>query len=1124
MKITYIPWRDHRYHHAMYPYRNILFASALMSASLLLPAGDLWAGACIAGVPGIYTCSGGGGADVTQSLSGNPLSVATSSGFGINTAAGNAFRLSGTNGVIFTDRYSSRISGQDNGIYATNSNAGEMSIITTGTVVGGIGSGIYADNLAGLNTTHLIVEAADVSANVNGISARNFGSGVLSLTALGTVTGGSGGDGIYAENWGTDLTLQAADVSTSGFNGIQAVNNGTGVLSLIASGTVTGGSIGEGVLAYNYGTGLNIQVASVISHGQSTINAFNYGSGALAIRASETLMGGGIFAFNYGTGLSIRVADVITDYDAIYALNYGSGALSISASGTVAGGNGGTGIYARNFNGTDLDIHVASIKSNDSFGIVAENNGTGRLFLTSTGRVEGGVDTRNYGTNLSMDLGEVTGGIAGVNYGSGALTLTARGTVSNDQGPGIFVENRTNGTDLMLDVASVSGNDFGIDTLNSGSGIQSITAKGGVTGQMAGIYATNASSAGEMSITATGTVVGADRTDGIGIAAWNYGASGTQITTTGTVAGGMAAISAETHGSLIRIINTGTVRNLSNFSNDLAIQILSGPSLIDNRGLMVGTLLLGDQGNRFMNTATGIWNTAGGTNDFGALAANNIVHNSGAIIAANGLPGDPVQTTRFNNISLFHNSGVLTMANGRPGDTTIIAGTYESNGGSLAIDTVLGGSASGTDKLVTERVSLGGGGSTRLYVNNRGGFGALTTGNGIPVIQVVGGVGGSAVGAFMLGTQVKAGVYEYSLFHNGIGGPDGNWYLRSTMAGPEPVPNYRAEVPVYMTSMSLASRFGLAMLGSCDDRSGADGGSRIIGCGGEQPDQLMWGRVFGVTGDVGFGGAGMAGRVRAFEHHGPSYDYDLSGFQVGMDVYRGEGNNGSHNVAGLYMGAGQASSTVDRTGGGRAGTVDMDGYSLGAYWTHKNGGGWYLDVVGQGTRYSDIDAGSVDGQRLKSNGWGFVGSLEAGYPIALNEGWSVTPLVQLVYEHLSLDGGKDHYGTIAYRDGNEFYGRLGGRLSKLWMTKDGHSVTTFVQANVWHGFGAEATTVFNSFDGLNAVKLNTDLGGTRGEIGFGVSGQISRNTRLFGAADYNFAVDEGKGSSVGGRVGISFNW
>lgn len=136
----------------------------------------------------------------------------------------------------------------------------------------------------------------------------------------------------------------------------------------------------------------------------------------------------------------------------------------------------------------------------------------------------------------------------------------------------------------------------------------------------------------------------------------------------------------------------------------------------------------------------------------------------------------------------------------------------------------------------------------------------------------------------------------------------------------------------------------------------------------------------------------------------------------------------------------------------------------------------------------------------------------------------MTPLAQLVYEHLSLDGGKDHYGAIEYRDSDEFYGRLGGRLSKLWVTEDGRSVMTFIRANVWHDFGAKATTVFNSFNGLNAVTLDTDLGGTRGEIGFGVSGQISRNTRLFGAADYHFAVDEGKGSSVGGKVGISFNW
>lgn len=813
-------WRVGRYHHSTCQYSNVFFALALICASLLVPAGELSAGACFAGVPGTYTCSGGAGADVTQNLSGSPLSVVTSSGFGINTAAGDAFTLSGANGVSFTDQYASQIIGQDQGIYATNSGTGVMSITTTGTVVGIMKNGIYADNLSGSNTTDLIIEAVNVSGHQAGISARNSGSGVLSLTALGTVTGGYGGNGIYA----------------------------------------------------------------------------------------------------------------------------------------------------RNYNGTDLDIQVANVKSIDLSGIYAENNGTGRLLLTSSGRVEGGVVALSYGTDLSMDLVEVSGGIVGSNHGSGALSLTTHGTVSNDQGVAILVMNH--GTDLILDVANVSGHDFGIYTFNFSSGIQSISATGWVTGQMAGIYANNASSAGEMSITVTGTVVGADSRDGVGIAASNYGVSGTRMMIAGTVEGGLAGIVAETHGSLTSIINAGTVRNLSNFSNDLAIQIFSGPSLIENRGLVMGSLLLGDQGNRFTNTATGIWNTAGATNDFGATGADNIVHNLGTIIAANGSPGDVAQTTRFNNIGLFQNSGVLTMANGRAGDTSIVAGTYESDGGSLVIDTVLGDSTSRTDTLVTDRVSQGGRGPTRIYVNDGGGFGALTTGNGIPMVQVIGGAEESAVGAFVLGAQVKAGVYEYSLFQHGVGGPDGNWYLRSTIINPETVPNYRAEVPVYMTSMSLASRFGLAMLGSCDDRSGAYGESRIIDCGGAPSDQLMWGRVFGVAGDVGFGGAGRAERIRAFESHGPSYEYDLSGFQVGVNVYRSVDENGSHSTAGLYVGAGQASGTVDRTGGGRAGTVDMDGYSLGAYWTYKHEGGWYIDVVGQGTRYGDIDGGSVDGQRLKSNGWG----------------------------------------------------------------------------------------------------------------------------------------------------------
>lgn len=376
----------------------------------------------------------------------------------------------------------------------------------------------------------------------------------------------------------------------------------------------------------------------------------------------------------------------------------------------------------------------------------------------------------------------------------------------------------------------------------------------------------------------------------------------------------------------------------------------------------------------------------------GTLAFGDTSPSVGGNIGGNVIVDNDAVLFGHGSIAGGLNNADTVRLSGDSGAVLAVAGNYMSNGGSLYLNTVLGDSQSLTYRLVAGSVSLGPDGATRLYVNNVGGLGAQTTGNDIEVIHVNGGAGASAAGAFALGDHVKAGGYQYSLYHqgrNGLGGMNGNWYLRS--ANDNQSDPYRPEVPAYMVSSALASKFGLALLSTWNERSGAYASANTSGSSEAAHGQRMWGRLFGESGDVDFGGSGIANHVNEFEAHGPSYDYDLTGIQAGVDVYRGEHADGAQETVGMYVGAGRASATVDRAG-------------------------------------------------------------------------------------------------------------------------------------ILHDFGAEGKTTFNTPDGQNPVTLKTDLGGTQGQIGLGVSGQISSNVSLFGGADYSFAVDQGDGSSLGGRVGVNVSW
>ena len=504
---------------------------------------------CAATDPGIFTCSGT--ATTTQNLSGSPLSATTEPGFSIDTtvADGDAIFMNGNGagGLTFTDNNQSTITGGNNGIYALTG-GGMLSITTTGAVKGGTDyGGITARNI---NGTGLTISMADASGGRFGISAVNEGGGALSIKTTGTVTatGGSdgiSGDGIFALNHGGDLTVDAVAVSGVG-NGVYAWNQGTGKLSITATGAVAGANA-NGIAAANDATGTDLTIsAAVVSGGTRGIFANNSGTGALSITttgAIEGKLGEGIYARNYGTDLTIETtADVTGAAGGIFARNEGAGALSITAEGTVQGGTA-KGVYALNNNGSGTDLTVEAVNvSGAADGIFAHSDGKGKLSISTSGAVTGGtgygIYARNVGTDLTITAdGDVSGGnsgITGKSYGSGALAITASGTVEGVDTVGIFGLNGTEGTDATISAAAVSSNLIGIAATNAGTGALSISASKTVTGENGyGIFAANSGKGTDLTISTAAVNGGV-----AGIAARNSGSGTLSITAGDTVTGG----------------------------------------------------------------------------------------------------------------------------------------------------------------------------------------------------------------------------------------------------------------------------------------------------------------------------------------------------------------------------------------------------------------------------------------------------------------------------------------------------------------------------------------------------------------------------------------------------------
>ena len=207
----------------------------------------------------------------------------------------------------------------------------------------------------------------------------------------------------------------------------------------------------------------------------------------------------------------------------------------------------------------------------------------------------------------------------------------------------------------------------------------------------------------------------------------------------------------------------------------------------------------------------------------------------------------------------------------------------------------------------------------------------------------------------------------------------------------------------------------------------------------------------------------------------------------------------------------------------RTGSMNLDAWSAGGYWTHVGPGGWYLDAVLQGTWY--YGSASTQFARLNTDGTGFIASLEGGYPYSwpqLGPGFVIEPQGQILWQKVSFRHDYDGLGEVALGDTTGPSGRIGLRTKWTIVTGGGQVWQPYLRANLWRDWGADANTVYS---GTDIVQLASQT--TRLELGGGLTGRINANISVFANVDYEFAVgaaENDKRNGVRGAFGARYTW
>jgi len=236
-----------------------------------------------------------------------------------------------------------------------------------------------------------------------------------------------------------------------------------------------------------------------------------------------------------------------------------------------------------------------------------------------------------------------------------------------------------------------------------------------------------------------------------------------------------------------------------------------------------------------------------------------------------------------------------------------------------------------------------------------------------------------------------------------------------------------------------------------------------------------------------------------------------------MGLYGAYGNVNA-NVDGLVTNAVATGYVNTHTG-----SMSLNAWSGGAYWTHVGPGGWYLDTVLQGTSYSG--SASTADARLNTDGWGFIASLEGGVPFAfpqLGPGFVLEPQGQILWQKVSFRHDYDGLGDVALGDTTGPSGRIGLRGKWTIVTGDGEVWQPYLRANLWRDWGAEANTVYSGTDVVPLLSQATLL-----ELGGGVTGRINANVSVFANVDYEFQVGAANGerqNGVRGAFGARYTW
>jgi hypothetical protein len=198
-------------------------------------------------------------------------------------------------------------------------------------------------------------------------------------------------------------------------------------------------------------------------------------------------------------------------------------------------------------------------------------------------------------------------------------------------------------------------------------------------------------------------------------------------------------------------------------------------------------------------------------------------------------------------------------------------------------------------------------------------------------------------------------------------------------------------------------------------------------------------------------------------------------------------------------------------------TLNLQGQTLGAYWSLIGPQGWHVDLTASGGRVNGFSR-DAQGMRQTAEGSAMTVSVEGGFPIGLSDNWVIEPQAQLVNQRITLDTPYAGANNATSSDLSSWSGRVGAQLKGSY-TFNGLPVEPYVRTNLWHTMYTGNTVTLDQVDKISSSRNSSTV-----ELGLGLVARISPTVSLYVSADYSSAADANDLNGIIGSLGIRMRW